>query len=281
MIHTRELDDWLLDLTDFRTGEPLSNQTKNHIRYVLKIVFQEAKDQQLINENPVNEIKPFKPKWKKRDIFTDEEIKKLFPVDREKLLSIWGGQMWATFFLLASVTGLRPGEILALRWSDWYRSLHGMIVSRTIEDGSRVKQKLKEDKQDEGKIKPVLLTDRAEQELILWESKSKFSNPEDLVFCRTQGKPLNRRGISRRFHLALQHEGVKIDPACRNLVPYSLRHGFDTDMLKRAPMHIVQTLMGHSTDKTTRLYNHPNPEDLLQMVLPARDLLEERWKQDH
>ncbi len=110
--------------------------------------------------------------------------------------------MWATFFLVASVTGLRPGELLALRWTDWYRSL---IISRTIDDGGLVKEKLKEHRQDEGKIKP----------------------------------------------------------AGRNLVPYSLRHGFDTDLLKRAPMYIVQTLMGHSTDKMTRLYNHPNPEDWL------------------
>ncbi len=45
-------------------------------------------------------------------------------------------------------------------------------------------------------------------------------------------------------------------------------------------MYIVQTLMGHSTDKMTRLYNHPNPEDLLKTVLPTRDLLEERWKSE-
>ena len=44
---------------------------------------------------------------------------------------------------------------------------------------------------------------------------------------------MHRIGISRRFHLVLDHEDVKIDLAGRNLVPYSLRHGFDTDMLTR------------------------------------------------
>lgn len=263
-IKIRQLDDWLLD-------SPLSGQTKNHILSVLRTIFQEAEDQELIERNPADKIKPFNNDWVKRDIFREDEFSLLFPQDHEKLLEIWGGQMWTAFFMVMSVGGLRPGEVLAFAWRDWYRSLHGMIASRSIDNEGEVKNSLKS-----GEMKPVLLTERAEHELLLWENKSKYTDRDDFIFCRIKDKPMVKIGVGRRFHKAVERAAINV--AGRNLVPYSLRHGFNTDMLKRAPMEAVQILMGHRTERMTRHYDHPEPEDLLKGVQSLRSILENRWK---
>ncbi len=271
----RMLDDWLLDLVDYRTGEELKGQTKNHILQVLRILYQEAMDSKLIGSNPAAEIEPFDNDWESPDILEDEELLALFPVDRDKLLAIWRSQMWLTYFRTLSESGKRPSEILALRWRDWHRSLHGLEFRRTVEDGGRIKDELKT-RTKTGDFAVALLTDQGEQELLLWEAACKWTEPDDLIFCATRGKPLQRRGYLEVFRDALK--AAKVEPGSRRIVPYSMRHGLNTDLLKKLPIEVVQILMGHRTDEMSRLYNHPMVGEVLQAVQPVRPLLEERWK---
>jgi site-specific recombinase XerD len=64
---------------------------------------------------------------------------------------------------------------------------------------------------------------------------------------------------------------AKIAGIARDVTPHTLRHTFATDLMRRdVPMHIVQTLLGHSSIVTTQIYTHVVNSELKQAVALAR-----------
>jgi integrase len=88
----------------------------NHIRHTLNIVFQEAKRQGLVKENPVADIEPLPNNYTERGTFTLDELGKLFPPELEKLVGVWKSPLWAVMHYLMLTTGMRVGEAGALLW---------------------------------------------------------------------------------------------------------------------------------------------------------------------
>jgi len=90
--------------------KPLSTWTMKHTRKVMNLAFSKAFEDKLISENPVYKIEIPKKQAKPRKTLNTSELKILFDYAKN---TRW---YWALRFLL--VTGLRRGELLALRWSD-------------------------------------------------------------------------------------------------------------------------------------------------------------------
>src|SRR4030042_1964215 len=87
---------------------PMSNQTKNHVKYTFSIVMDAAVFDELIEYNPLKNVKGFADTHEKRDIFTDDELARLFPKD---LVPIWDrGLFWPTFFFTLLTAGMRLSE---------------------------------------------------------------------------------------------------------------------------------------------------------------------------
>jgi integrase len=97
-------------------GLDLANQTKDHILYTLRIMLAEAESEKLITRNPLAERQPLAKNHRGRDVLTMEELGKLFPKDRTKLLKVWRSAEYATLFLTMASTGIRSGEARALSW---------------------------------------------------------------------------------------------------------------------------------------------------------------------
>ena len=98
----RELDNFFISL-------PRSNATKNKILHVLRLVLQEACDQQLITTNIARDVKSFVEDNQHPAIFTPAELAQLFPTTDVQLMHIWKAYSWAVFFRVMAVEGLRPG----------------------------------------------------------------------------------------------------------------------------------------------------------------------------
>ena len=92
------------------TGEKLSTWTMKHARKVMHIIFEQAVKSKIIPENPVKDIEIPKRQAKTRKTITGDEMAIMFKYLRN---TRW---YWCFKFLL--VTGLRRGEVLALKWSD-------------------------------------------------------------------------------------------------------------------------------------------------------------------
>jgi hypothetical protein len=60
----------------------LSNQTRNHLLYALKTVLAEAEAEGLITRNPLEHAEPLGKQARRRDVFSLEELRLLFPSTR-------------------------------------------------------------------------------------------------------------------------------------------------------------------------------------------------------
>ena len=64
-----EIENWLVALKGIKTGEQLSNQTKNHILYAFRTILREAEQEGIIPYNCLSIVEPLAVQPKTRDAF--------------------------------------------------------------------------------------------------------------------------------------------------------------------------------------------------------------------
>lgn len=80
------------------------------------------------------------------------------------------------------------------------------------------------------------------------------NHPHDLLFCDSNGDPLEIDWLANYMRLVSKKAGV-------NVTLYMLRHKFSTDLLKTADLRTVQDLMGHESSSMTLSYARSSAED--------------------
>jgi len=113
-ISVGDIEKWLLSFSK----KKLSNTTANHNLKTLRIMLSEAKRLELIITNPAEAVKPLKEIPKQRGIINPIEFKELFNMDNSE--TIWDNPIAYAGNLLSAITGLRQGEVLALKYADLY-----------------------------------------------------------------------------------------------------------------------------------------------------------------
>jgi len=163
-------------------------------------------------------------------------------------------RVYYPLFLCSVHTGVRPAELLALKWGDidfkgkyatiQRQNLNGKIVNRT----------------KTGKPRHVDLSDtlievlselRRQQRLKAMKNPGVSEMPE-WVFCTSQGKPNCIETVREYFFKCLEKAGLK------KTRYYSLRHTFASLLLVNgAPITYVSQQLGHATPRTTlAVYSH-------------------------
>jgi site-specific recombinase XerD len=112
-IRPQVIESWMFDLLD----RGLSPKRINNIAGCLRVMLGEAKRLGLLQANPFDQVRMFAGRGRDRGTFSIEEIRTLFGSD--SLEKIWNGhQLHRAINELAAATGLRQGEILAIRDED-------------------------------------------------------------------------------------------------------------------------------------------------------------------
>jgi integrase len=149
------------------------------------------------------------------------------------------------------LTGLRQGELLALRWRDvdWH-------ARRIRVRESLVRGEFTTPKSARGH-RSVPLAARVAGALVAHRARSSFADPDDLVFCHPRlGGPLERSRLFKRFKAVAVSAGF---PALRF---HDLRHTFGTRIAAAGvPLRTLQEWMGHRDFKTTLIYADYQPRD--------------------
>lgn len=251
-------------------GLDLANQTRNHVLFSFRIVLREAEAQGIIGSNPLEKLDPFAVNAKTtraRDTLSMEELRALFPEDREKLLAVWLLPKHAAAFMVLASTGLRSGELRALQWRHVLWTDHALHVEQSAKlDGTIGATKT-------GDTRIVLLPSRTETELSMWMTKSKHKGTDDLVFYGRSGThPIAAHTLSNAMGPALERSKIAISG--RNIVVHSLRHGYNTYLRRKVPADILRALTGHKTQKMTDVYDHPTLSDRTASLAPAREALD-------
>lgn len=260
---TPMIEKWFLNFKD----EGLSHQTCNHLLFNLRTILGEAVRQAKILVNPASGVKPLAKDAKERGILTSDEVVEL--LSSQDWNKRW--PTWITYLatIVAASTGMRIGEIMALRWMDLFpENKPDRIVVRHNWDR---KHGLKSTKTDKERIIPL--------SPLLKRLLNKFSvgkRPEHFIFSLDHGQtPMVDRMLVRAFYDAL--ESIGIDEAVRkerNITFHGWRHFFNT-YLRRTGIQDskVQMVTGHATQEMTEHYTHFNILDLKEVEEAQSGLL--------
>ncbi len=159
--------------------------------------------------------------------------------------------------LLAVLTGMRIGEILALRWKR-VDLLRGTIeIAESFSDGQFGSPKTRSSSR-------VIPMSSALQSVLETYRAGAFRNaPDDLVFCTPKGTPLNSKNLYNRA----------LAPACDRIKHprvswHSFRHTHATQLADLGEsLKTAQALLGQSDLETTlNTYMHAIPESQRRAV---------------
>jgi len=223
-----------------KAGKPLSGATLNRFVSQLAGLFRYAKRLRLLprafvppssgvekSPEPVDPDKYLRP----------EEIERLLKVARV-LDQRWG--KLCALILLAFHTGLRRGNLMAIRWKDLDLDRRTLTVLKT----------------KNGRPQVSALSERAVAEL----AKLPQPHPDALVFCSRRGDdcPYNFRKLWAR---------VCDESGLSGRVFHELRHGCGSALAAQGVNQAtIMAIMGHQTLTASARYMHHSTDDKRQVV---------------
>jgi integrase len=162
-----------------------------------------------------------------------------------------GAHQDAELYRIAAYTGLRLGELLALRWEDVNLVDRRLVVHRAVSD--RIEGPTKS-----WQARFVPLADSAAQAFGRLAERGDFTGPDDYVFCSRLGRRLDGSALRRRFKRTAAAAGLRV------LRFHALRHGAGSLVARQTDARWVQGFLGHSKLTTTARYLHAKarPEDV-------------------
>lgn len=228
----------------------------------------------------------------RRNTFTDEEIIEIktelekYIKEAKEDLSLYGNinKVVTSYYLLISIiTGLRRGEQLQLTWNDvsW---IEKQVKSESNEDEqgetySLVKVTVRGKTSKVGKTRNFVVKDWEyfdelfkflHTRYIKTTKGVKNATPfgKTLIFSVDGEKPLTPRVILYHFNEILERCEIYGGDE-RDLVPYSFRHYFITDMINKgaSPTQVAETC-GTSTAQIEKTYYHTTERKMIENALP-------------
>lgn len=223
----------------WRASMTTSARTRNKQLTILNGIFRRAQKRFGLQRNPVLEIERMRePRQVNLDVFSPEEVMALVRAAES--------EQDAAIYLTAAFTGLRRGELIALRWRDVDFPGCVIRVRASYAAGALTTPK-------SGKLRSVPMAPQVAETLARLECEA----DDTLVFLGEHGGYLDGSALRRRYKLALEKAGL------RSLRFHDLRHTFGTRAIAKADILRVKEWMGHADVATTMRYLHyvPRPED--------------------
>ncbi len=205
-----------------------------------------------------------------------QEMKALSPEEARRFLEAARGERLYALYVLAITTGMRLGELLALRWRDVDLERGTLRVTATLQktrDGYLFAEPKTERSRRQVVLSPAALEALRQHRLRQLEERLRLGDAwedHDLVFPNEVGRPLDRTNLTHRsFERVLRRAGL---PRLRF---HDLRHTAATLLLSQG-VHpkVVADMLGHSTISVTLdLYSHSTPAMHRQAALALDSLL--------
>ena len=242
-------------------GEPRrARHTVNKIVTQLHAVFEHAVDHHDLLVNPVAKVKRLRESYDaaRFDFYSPEEIELLVATaaagghrdprrpavsETEQALRSFEDEQDAAIYLTAALSGLRRGELLALRWGDVdfeqssIRVFEGYSAKVTGKPKSR-------------KSRTVPMVDKVAARLREIRQRPYLTAKTNLVFVSRERTNVDGSALRRRYIATLDAAGL------RQLRFHDLRHTFGSLAINVASIVQVQAWMGHADIKTTMRYLH-------------------------
>lgn len=256
-ITSEQIEEWRDGLAE---DNKRARHTVNKILTQLHGILQHAIDHHGLIANPAAKVKRLRVSSDpaRYDFYSPEEIDHLVATaasgphrdpkhpaisETEQALQAAEDRQDAAIYLTAALSGLRRGELLALRWEDVdfeqssIRVFEGYSANKVGKTKSR-------------KSRVVPMVDEIADTLSELKSREAYTTKQDLVFVNREGTHLDGSALRRRYLAALDAADL------RRLRFHDLRHTFGSLSINVASIVQVQAWMGHADIKTTMRYLH-------------------------
>lgn len=232
----------------------LSWKTVKHLRTVFGTILAAAEAWDLIPTNPVRKTRlPRRGPVREKPGIALEDVSRLLEALPEPSRSL--------AYLLV-LTGLRVGELLALRWQDVDLAVGMLHVRQTVYEGHFDEPKSRSSARSVP-LAPGVIG-------VLSGRKPAEVDPKRLVFCTRRDQPFSRRNLLNR-----QLKPTAAELGLLGINWHWLRHANATlhDSVG-TPLGTVQALLGHSSSEVTRaVYIHSVPADARSAVEKLESVL--------
>lgn len=219
----------------------LSNRTVVRHLTVLNGIFKRAERKGWVPRNEATANMVERPKV----IYTGEF--ETFDRDEVELAATFAANTQdAALIRVAAYTGLRQGELFALRWQH-VDFVTGLIHVRKNFTGGR--EKIPKGK----KVRSVPMMPDVVTVLAKLKEREHFTGDTDLVFCNEVGEHVDHFEFRKRYYKALEDAGL------RRIRFHDLRHAFGTAAITKLDAFAVQSYLGHQHYSTTQRYLHHKP----------------------
>lgn len=226
----------------------LSRRTVQKQLVLLHGILKRAKALKWIPANPADDVE--RVNVRRSGEFNVLSVEQVEAVARE------AEGMFGPAIIVAAYTGLRTGELRALRWRDIDFLAATIHVRRNMPAGGE------EDTPKSDKLRSVPLMDDAAVALDGLSRRGDFTGPDDRVFANEVGGMVGEDAFRDALYAAM--EAAEIDresfPAKDGFTFHDLRHTFGTLAVQVFPLHDVQAYMGHADIQTTMRYAHHIPK---------------------
>ena len=245
-------------LIDAVLAAGLSPRTAQYVHAVLRSALSDAESLELVPTNVAARIGGPRVETQRGRPFSKHELQALF--------AAINGKKYESVYVLAACTGLRLGELLALRRADVDLDRSTITVSGTLQRfGGRLNVLPPKSRTSR---RTIAMSRHARSAVVtqLVRAPGIEQSTESLLFVSTVGTALEPRNVLRVFHRHLKSAGI----ARRRF--HDLRHTFATLLLEQGVHHrVVMEILGHSSISTTLdIYSHVSL-DLQREALAALD----------
>lgn len=233
-ISASQIEKWRNELVRDRG---VSRRTANKILLIFHGVLEHACQHSGLVDNPAARVKQLKAVYDdgRFDFFSPEEVM--------LLAGAVASPQDAALFVTAAFSGLRRGELLALRWRQVDFDGSSVRVIESYAHGQRTRTK-------SGHARTVPMVAQVHDALGALKQRAGRVGAGDLVFPGHDGGHLDGSALRRRYAAARERAGL------RPLRFHDLRHTFGSLAINYASIVQVQAWMGHADVHTTMRYLH-------------------------
>jgi integrase len=221
---------------------------------VLSAAMREAKTLGLIDANPVDGVRRPSLTRTQLQTWTEEEARRVLAVVEDD-------ELFQALYHVAIGTGMRPGELRALRWEDVKIDRAQLRVARTITKDNAGREVMSE-RTKTVSARVIALTEHVCQTL-KWHRARQAERQlyslqwfdENLVFDRGDGHWLSQSVWRKEHQRICAAAGVPV------IRLHDIRHTFATMLLERGVhVKIASDILGHGQIQTTlNIYQHVSP----------------------
>ena len=235
-ITTATIEAWRADRM---ANGKLPRRTAQKLLAILHAIFERARRSYRLPTNPARDVERLAIVYRSEDFdfYSPEEVLALVRAAET--------EQDGAIYLTAAFTGLRMGELLALRIRDIDFEAEALRVFRSVD----IREGVGTTKGGRGRTVPMI--PEVATALARQLQRDRFTGRDDFAFPNEVGRYLDGSALRRRYKAAQKRAEL------RPLRFHDLRHSFGSIAVTRAEStRELQAWMGHADARTTERYTH-------------------------